>query len=49
MTQDIENSFSAKKRAGAVFTYLQQHTTLYGFAASLASYCSCYLTGTWSA
>jgi len=43
LTQDIEDRSQLRRPIS------QQPTTLYGFAASNASYCDCYLTGTWSA
>jgi len=51
LTQDIEDNFLAKKKAGALFVDLttEQPTTLHGIANSSASYGDCYLTGTWPA
>jgi len=46
LTQDAENSCSAKKKAGAVFVDL---TGAYNTMSSPANYCDCYLTGTCSA
>ena len=45
LTQDIEDSFSTEKKAGAVFVDL---TAAYDTAASTASCCDCCLTDTWS-
>jgi len=45
LTQDIEDSFSAKKKAGVVFVNL---TAAYHTAASPASCYDCCLIDTWS-
>ena len=47
-TQDIEDSFSAKK-AGAYLSISEQPKTLCGIVVSPAGYCDCYLADTWSA
>ena len=39
--QDIEDSFSTKKKARVCLSNSQQPVTLYGIAASPASYCDC--------
>ena len=41
LTQDIEDSFKAKKMPELCLSTSQQPTTLYGTAASPASWCSC--------
>ena len=45
LTQEIENNYSAKKKAGALSTS-QQLTVQYGIAASPASFCVFCRTGT---
>ena len=50
LTQNIEDSFMAKKKGRAVFVDLTAaYTTLWGTAASRANCCDCYLTDIWSA
>ena len=48
LTQDIEDSFSLKRRTELCLSTSQQPTTLYCTAASPASCCNCCLIDTWS-
>jgi len=48
LPQDIEDTFSAKKNAGAVLSTSEQPTTPYGTVVSPASCYDCCLTDTWS-
>jgi len=49
LTQDIEDSISAKKKAGAVFVDLTAAYDSVGNVASRTSCCNCYLIDTWYA
>jgi len=50
LIQDIKDTVAFQLRRPELCLLIsQQPITLYGIAASPASYCDCYLTGTWSA